>query len=201
MAMLEMMYVYFDHNGDIKTITPDPATISGNYSVANFPLTEVEGFLTGKKNPFDYYVKVLKSFATQSYKITKKHELKVNLVRTLDNFLTEVRTLPRSADALVLIENSVDGKKIKISLNPVVKVLFEEGTDDMQEKISSFINNPPTSLFFTGRHDPYSLLHTLTFSPKELFEKGELFWDYTVDLSTSSVYTKKIFDGYSYRVR
>lgn len=201
MAVLEMMYVCFDANGDIKTISPETVIVSESYSVRTFPLSEVEDFLTGKKNPFDYYVKISKSIAGKAYKITRKQVLEVNYVRTLDNFLTEVKTLPKSADAFVLIENLVKEKKIKISLNKIVKVLHEEGSDADQETVSSFINHSSTSLFFTRKGDPYFLLHTLIFSPRELFDKSELYWDYTVDLSSSSVYTKKLLDGYSYKVK
>ena len=196
-----MMYLYFDLNGDIKTISPDPVIVSENYSVRTFPLSEVEDFLKGKKNPFDYYVKVSKNIGGQTYKITRKQALEINYVRTLDNFLTEIKTLPKSADAFVLIENLIKEKKIKISLNKIVRVILEEGSDADQETITSFINHSSATLFFTRKGDPYFLLHTLIFSPRELFEKGELFWDYTVDISDSSVYTKKILDGYSYRIK
>lgn len=199
--MLEMMYVYFDANGDIKTISPDPVIVSDSYSVATFPLEEVKDILEGKKNPFDFYVKITKAIGSTTHKITRKQVLEVSYVRTLDNFLTEVKTMAKSADAFVLIENIVSEKKIKISLNRVLRVLLEEGSDKDQETVTSFISNPSTALFFTRKNDPYFLLHTLIFSPKELFEKSELFWDYNVDLSNSSVYTKKILDGYSYRIK
>ena len=199
--MLEMMYVYFDKNGDIKTISPDPVLVSVDYSVATFPLAEVEGFLTGKKNPFDFYVKSAKGITGTTYKIIRKQSLEISLVRTLDNFLTEVKTMPKSSDAFLLIENIVKEKKIRIFLNKSVRNLLEEISDAEQETIDSFINYPSTSLFFTRKGDPYFLLHTLIFSPRELFEKGVLYWDYTVDLSDSSVYTKKILDGYSYRIK
>jgi len=201
MAMLEMMYVYFDSNGDIKTISPDPVIVSDSYSVATFPLTEVKEILEGKRNPFDFYVKLTKGIAGTSYKITRKQSLEISLIRTLDNFLTEVKTMSKSADAFLLIENIVKEKKIKISLNKSVKNLLEEISDTEQDTVNSFINHTSTSLFFTRKNDPYFLLHTLIFSPKELFEKSELFWDYNVDLSDSSVYTKKLLDGYSYRIK
>ena len=203
MAMLEMMYVYFDSNGDIKTISPDPIIASETYSVATFPLSEVENFLTGKKNPFDFYVKSSKGIGIigTTYKITRKQSLEINLIRTLDNFLTEVKTMSKSADAFLLIENMVKEKKIKISLNKSVRNLLEEISDTEQETIDSFINYPLASLFFTRKGDPYFLLYTLIFSPKELYEKRELYWDYTVDLSSSRAYTKKLLDGYSYRIK
>ena len=201
MTILEMMYVYFDKNGDIKTISPDPIIISDSYNVTTFPITEVRGILEGKKNPFDYYIKSTKGLVGTVYKITRKQVLEVSYVRTLDNFLTEVKTMAKSADAFVLIENIVKEKKIKISLNKIVRVLFEEGSDSDQEIITSFISHSLTSLFFTRKGDPYFLLYSITFSPKELFDKGELYWDYDVNLLNSSVYTKKILDGYSYRIK
>lgn len=196
-----MMYVYFDANGDIKTISPDPIIVSKNYSAATFLLSEVEDFLVGKKNPFDYYIKSSKEITGNTYKITRKQVLEVSYIRTLDNFLTEVGTMKKSADAFILIENFTKEKKIKISLNSIVNMLLNEGEDKDQDAITAFINNSSSFLFFTKKNDPYFLLHTLIFSPRELFEKNKLVWDYTDDLSSSSVYTKKLLDGYSYRIR
>jgi len=201
MSMLEMMYVYFDINGDIKTISPDPITMSDSYSSATFPLSEVEGFLLGKKNPFEFYIKSIKGITGIVYKITRKQVIDISLVRKLDNFLTEVKTMPKSSDAFLLIENISKEQKIKITINKVLSLLLNEGDDKDQEAITAFMNNPSSSIFFTKKGDPYFLLYTLTFSPKELFDKGELFWDYSVDLSNTSVYTKKIIEGYSYRIK
>ena len=55
--MLEFMYVYFDNSGNIKAITPIKEAYNETYfSMAMLPLSEVEGFLSGKKNPSDFLI-------------------------------------------------------------------------------------------------------------------------------------------------
>lgn len=199
MAMLEMMYVYFDVNGEIRSISPELSTLPEGQLVTSVLLSEVEEILGGKKNPGDYFVKTLKSATGNHYKITKKSVSVVNYVRTLDNFLAEIHTMPRSKDSYVLIENDIKAKKIKISLGKIVSLLSSVGDDEDQDRIKSFSTQQNSTLFFTKKSDPYFLLHTLNFSPQELFSKEELHFSYTVDLSEASVYTKRLLDRYSYK--
>lgn len=201
MTPVEMMYVYFDEAGDIKTISPDPVDTTYGYSVSTFLLSDVECFCRGIKNPSDYRVKSSKHTTGVSYSIIRKHVLVVSHVRTLDKYLTEVGTMPTSSDAFVLIENIVNENKIRVSINPVLRSMLAEGTDEDQEAVTFLLGNATTSLFFTPKNDPYMLLHTFTFSPAELFALGEMYQQYTVDLTKTSVYTKKLIDKYSYIIR
>lgn len=202
MNTLIMMYLYFDINGDIKSISPVPSTDPNEpFDVATFPLPEVEQFLTAKKNPFDYLVKTTKRPGSIEHKIVRKKILEINYVRTLDNFLTEIETMDKSRNAIISIENLIDEKQIKISMGPMLKILQLDGTDSEQEAMTSFVNTPYVYLFFTKKHDPYFLKHTITFSPKILYEKGSISIKYTIDLNDVSVFTRKLIDGYNYSVR
>ncbi len=198
---LETMYLYYDKSGNIKSISPDPQDLSDEYTSVMFPLKEVEDFLLGKKNPFDFYIKPTKRVIGNEYKITRKHIVEANLAKTLDNYLTEVPTLPRSSDANILIQNFVDKKEIHVSLSVVLKVLRNEGNDEQQESVAAFFNAPVSSLFVTAKGNPYHLLHTITFSPNTLFEQEILVFKYNTDLSSSSVFTKKLISGYSYTIK
>ncbi len=198
---LELMYVTFDIRGEIKSIAPSP-NYNGDpaFTICTFPLKEVEDFLVAKKNTFDYYIQRVRKVGGKEYKLTRKIS-EVSYVRTLDNFLTEIKSMARISDAVVGIENFIEEKKIKLTLNPILKIMLDEGTDEEIDNIENFINAPISYIFFTKKKDPYFHLHTLSFLPKELFEKEVLHFDYTADLSNASVYTRKVVEGYSYSNR
>ena len=200
MTPLIMMYVYFDSDGNIKTISPDPvgAASVSIYSVSTFPLSEVESFLVGKKNPFDYYVKESKGIAGSTFKITKKQTIDVSNIRTLDAFLTEVGSTLNDSDTLVSIENNISIKQIKISINESLKNILNE---DEPALFNMFANHPQAHLFFTGNGDPYNLLYSVIFSPRELIDNKIIEINYDVDLSAASLYTKKIINCYKYMIK
>lgn len=199
---LELMYVTFDVRGEIKSISPSPSynTVDAAFTVATFPLKEVEDFLTFKKNTFDYYIQRVRKVGGKEYKITRKVS-EVSYVRTLDNFLTEIKPMVRLQDAVVGIENFTEEKKIKLTVNPILKIMLDEGTDEEIDNIENFINSPLSYIFFTRKGDPYFHLYTLSFLPKDLFEKETLYFAYGVDLSNASAYTRKVVEGYSYSAR
>ena len=202
MNTLVLMYVYFDSHGDIKAIAPDPvAELVDTYKMITVPLLEVEPFLLSKKNTFDYYVKEVVRVTDVTYKITRKEVLEVNRLRFTNSFLSEIPTYSRSKDANILIENCVSEKAIRITLNPYIKSLILDGTDDEKESVINMANTTSSSLFFTKKHDPYFLLHTMNFSPSILFNAEMLQLPYTGELSDTSVFTKKLIDGYSYLIK
>lgn len=195
MTTLPMMYVYFDTTGSIKSISPSLISLEEGISVATLLLSEVDDFLVGKKSVTDYYMKRLGTH----YKLTKRIIPTANQVRSLDNFLTEIHTMPKSKDAYVLIENYPKSKTIRISINDIVMILAEEGTDEDQERVKAFSVQAKSFLFFTEPRNPFALIYTLEFSPKELLRDKELLFSYGVDLSNVSVYTKRLIERYSYK--
>jgi hypothetical protein len=202
MSTLIMMYVYFDTAGEIKSIASDPSTaFSDTYSLITTPLDEVDSFLTGRKNPFDYYVKTVSRLGIVSYKITRKAVIGTNTLRSVDTFLTELLAYNRGSDANIFVENFVESKTLKISVNPDIKTLLECGSDVEIEKLTSLVNTPLLYLFFTKKNDPHFLLKTISVSPKELFNCSAVHINYAEDLSDASVFTKKLIDGYGYITR
>ncbi len=200
MTTLTLMYVYFDVNGDIKSITPHlDAELDNLYSSTTLPLESVGDFLTGKLNTFNYRVKVNKTALSTTYEIEKKVATTLNLHRRSDMYLSQVENIPRNRDASILIENIVPDKHIKLKINPSVRILQTEGTDLEKESIEKFIDTPSVTLFFTKKDDPYFLLHTIEFIPEELFANDALYIKYTMDLQGVSVYTRKLINGYSYQ--
>ena len=199
MITLIMMYVYFDTDGNIKAISPDADALSASlYSSAMFPLTEVEAFLTAKKNTFDFYVKSIETFSKVEYKILRKKQIEISKVRAVDTYLTEITSNRLQKDTIILIENFISLKQLKITITPELRTLKDEGSVDAQESIVNFINTPTATLFFTKKQDPYFLIQSFVFSPKVLFEEGALILNYEKDLKNLSVFTRRIINRYTY---
>lgn len=202
MKGLEMMYVYFDTNGDIKRISPDQTSDQTSdkekYNVCTFPLSDVEEFLRGKRNPFNFMVKTTRAITGETYSIVKKQTVNTSQVRTLDSFLTEVTTSLHDYD-IVVIENILNERVVKIYLDKDASVAIKESND--AELLDLFLAHKDAFLFFTRKHDPSYLEHTIVFSPHELLDRNYLEFKYDIDLSNSSLYTKKIINRYNYIVR
>lgn len=201
MVSLVLMYVYYDKNGDIKAITPGLDLAMSDCGVATFPLTEVEGFLTGQKKTFDYTVKKVQRAVGESYKLSRK-EYKLNLARSLENYITQVSTA-RDEEPIFTITTYLGSDTIKLEIDPMFRELADIGQDEVEEDIQNFINHPTSALYFTKKNNPYHLLHTLIYRPKELFDSGSMIFnfDHAIDLSGTSVYTKKIVASYGYKIR
>jgi hypothetical protein len=92
MESLVMMYVYYDTQGNIKSITPAPdKQFNEEFQTATIPLPEVEIFLTGKRNPFDFVVKKVNKGIASEFKIIRKDN-NISITRSLDNYLTVIDT-------------------------------------------------------------------------------------------------------------
>lgn len=202
MTSLVLMYVYYDDDGDIKAISPTPDISHREYfSSATFPLSEVESFLTGMKNPFDYTIKEVRRSGSKSYKIARKAST-INLTRTLDNYLTRVDKIGDDVPTIRITVNLID-KNVRLHLDKHFVNMYKIGTEEEQEDVESFIRSGLSTMYVTKRNDPYHRLFTIVFSPKELFEKGDLYFPYdeTLDFSDVSVYTKKIVKNYGFVIR
>ena len=202
MNALVLMYVYYDLGGDIKAITPGIDSTFSNFFFATFPIKEVEDFLLGKRNPYDYVVKKIERAIGTTVKIIKK-ELKVNYVRTLDNYLTKIDDMKINGfDKVIIgISNNTTYQSISVQINRDFKRLLTDGTDEEQEDVENFLKQGTSWLHFTKKNNPYHLLYSLPFYPKDVFEKNKAFFKYDVDLSNSSIYTKKIVNSYGYAIR
>ena len=190
-----MMHVYFDTEGNIKSISPSAdLTLEATHKTAMISIDEVEPFLSSKKNIFDFHVKEVDA----KHRIQKKPNAIISQIRSIDNYLTEIKLQKLTIDTIILIENYISDKKVKIKITPELKILQEKGTEEEQLSINSFINSSYSSLFFTRKHDPYFLIHTVTFSPRLLFENEELIMTHTKNLENLSVFTKRIISKYAY---
>lgn len=200
MSNLILMYVYYDKNGDIKAITPAPDTeLSLSFSVITAALSEVELFLKGKKNPYDFHIRKIEKDGKVSYGIVRKQtNLAISFIRTLDNYLTKINeTLDEKA--IVYIVNKIKYKTIELHINEIFKdQCVNNSTNNPSD--TEFIRQGQLHLYFTKKNDPYYLLYSVSFHTNALFNDEILCFNYgDIDLSTCSVYTKRLVNNYCYQ--
>jgi predicted nucleotide-binding protein (sugar kinase/HSP70/actin superfamily) len=202
MKQLILMYVYFDKNGDIKAITPSETEMySKDYRHIMLPLEQVEDFITGKKNTFDYLIKTLKKITGETYKLTKKFA-NVSITRSLDTYLTKVNTYAPT-EPVVKILTHIPHRSVTVSLNKSFKEMYTEGTEEEIEKIEEFINSGMSTVYITEKNNPYNFYARIDFVPRELFEKLTISVAAPehVDLRNSSAYTKRLVESYQYVIK
>lgn len=196
------MYVYFDKNGDIKAITPNATEMySGIYKHIMLPLEQVEDFITGKKNTFDYVIRAIKLLGAETFKLTRKHS-NITIARSLDVYLTEVKTKSVSEPIIKIVTN-ISQKLITVTLNQAFKDLYTEGTSEDIGKIDDFFNTGPSAIYITEKNNPYNLYTKINFTPRTLFDSLNISVPTPdhVDLRNSSAYTKRLVESYCYIVK
>lgn len=200
MTILINMYVFYDESGDIKAIAPSRNDFQDKTcSVAVFSLNDVEAFLKGKKNTFDYEVKKVRSFTGEKFILNRK-VVEVNYTRTLDNYLTEIGPAEPGVTIISII-NKKKSKVVSIELAADFRSLYANGSGEDKDIIEEILKISKTAVHLTAKHNPYHLLLSIPFSPKDLFEKGRLHFNYENDIEDASAYTKKIISGYGYEER
>jgi hypothetical protein len=190
-----LMHVYYDKNGDIKAISPSSVgELDKSYSYALLPFSDVEPFILGKRNTAEYMIK-------KTVTLSKKY-LKVNLTRSMDNYLAKVSTDPEFSEVVKIVVNTKQ-KMITLLLNSSYKDIYEIGTEDERDKMDGFIKSNISHIYITEKNNPYSLLESISFLPKDLFESSRLEFKYheDLDLSSSSAYTKGLMSTYQYVIK
>lgn len=199
MTPLVLMYVFFDRNGEIKAITPlMDDSLSINFESITCPLAEVEMFLTSEKNPYEYYIKKTERGDGVIYKLTKKVS-EIKYTRTLDSYLTKVKDATHH-DIITITNNTLE-KIISIEINKDFKIahIHQYGSKEQQEDTTKFFNNDVSTVYVTKHNNPYHLLFSFTFTPKDLLESDILRFKYKDVYNDTSVYTKELISGYGYK--
>lgn len=196
--MLVMMYVFYDKNGDIKAIAPSADSFyDPNCSVATFPLSEVEGFLSGKKSTFNFQIQRLATLAGVRFSITEKI-VEVDYARTLDNYLTEIGP-QKGGETIISVVNQKSHKVILVEIAKEFKDMYTYGSNDGKDSVDDFLKLGKISIHITKKHNPYHLLFSFSLTIQELFTKGKLYFNYKGECENTSAYTKKLIKGYGYR--
>jgi hypothetical protein len=200
MKPLILMYVFYDKNGDIKAITPVlNDTYAADFSVATFPLSEVEMFLTAQKNTFDYQVKVVEKITGITYSLVKK-QLNINYTRTLNTYLTKVDEVLPNGNSVIITNDTVRGG-VFIEVNKALKEVHKQiaSSEEQEDVVNNFFNSGPSIVYLTKENNPYHLLFSFSFLPKTLFSVDKLYFPYKGSYTNTSAYTKKIIVGYGFK--
>ena len=194
------MHVYFDDAGNVHAISPsENAEFSESNQCILLPLSEVEIFLTGKANLLDYTVLANKVKGETKYKLIKKTH-QINYIRNLDNYLTKMSST-NEHNAAVIIGNNLSQKILTLAISADFKNFYTDGTEEQQAIVSEFLTQGVTSVYITKRNDPYSLLFSVNFLPKNLFNSEVLHLRYNLSCSNTSAYAKKSAGGFVYTER
>jgi len=189
------MHVYYDKSGDIKVISPtSDEELGKSYNHVLLPLADVEPFILGKKNTTEYMIK-------KTVTLVKKYS-NVNLTRSMDNYLTKVSTDSEFTEVVKIITNTTQ-KTITLLLNASYRDIYENGIDDERDKMDGFITSGMSAIHITEKNNPYNLLTSISFLPRELFDQAKLEFKYheALDLSSSSAYTKGLVASYQYVIK
>lgn len=196
--MIMDRYVFYDKNGNIKIIASSLDDVKNDeYSAIKLPLSEVEPFLQGKKNSFDYVIRKVKSSGNEKFVLIKRVS-NVIYTRTLDNYLTEISNKKNNTTAITIV-NQPRRNSFLVEFTSVFRSMLDSDIEEERDIIDNILRTPKTSIYITKKHNPYYLLMTITFSPKELFTTGKMYFKYEGKIENTSAYTKRIVDEYYYK--
>lgn len=195
--MEQMINVYFDDKGNIQSVTPEKDPTFSIFNVGEFPLSKVEMFLTGKAGLSSYIIDYARITDAATYKLIKKAQ-NLNYVRSIDNYPIKIN-IKSDVAKTVIIENRIREKVIVITIDKEFKNLYNNGTEEQQEIVANFLEQGMTTVYITQKNDPYFLLFTIKFLPRQLFNEEILYINYVDDYRNTSAYAKRIIGGYVYR--
>lgn len=194
------MYLYFDVRGDIKGITPLPDKSLEQFDYTTIPLTQVEKFLTGQANPFDYQMKIVNK---KPVKLIKKEIVTVK-ARDINYCLTEISTT-KNYNASILFKLDCRSSSLTITPSKELISLYNSKDDDdaeNREELERLVQGINSTVYITEFKNPYNLYSSFIFNVKELFDNSliNLTLDENIDYSNTSMYTKKLFENYELKI-
>ena len=192
----KLFYVYFNDNNGIVCLSPEEDTSLEHFQYTKMPLSEVEDFIIGTKNPTQHVVEQDSKDPTK-YSIVPK-VVEINYLRRLDRFLSEV-TQENEESPHLIIENNIGERCLKFTLDNEIRMRLSEQGTVAPENIT--INGVGTLDFhFTVKSDPSFLIETITIPTNLLVGHPSYYVNYTQDLSFASLFTRKVFKNYTYIV-
>lgn len=186
-------YVYYDHaTGLINCISNQEMPEFATKSLCMMPMSEVIRFLEGTDSTADYVV-------IQDAKDVTKHtlvkrQMEITPLRTVSKSLAEIEEGYK--DAQICIERYVQGNKLRVYL-----------VDKVREELAKF--NPlnvtihgfkELAFYFTAKNDPTFLITQITVTARDLVISKDIWIELDTDLDDTSLYTKKVFPEYEYKV-
>lgn len=190
----QMFFVYFNNAGNIVCMSPVADDSLTNFQFTMLPLSEVQPFIEGTKNPAQFLLEQDKDDPTKYTVVSKVIE--INYLRRLDRFLIELEP-SNDWDGHLIIHNNISEKCITFSLSSELRMKLSEQGTIAPENIT--INGiPELDFHFTCKNDPSFLIETIVVPTNNLVGYEHIYVNYENDLSKASVFTRKIFNKYSY---
>lgn len=175
-----IMYVYFNNDGDIKSISPsDKLMHDPVLNIAPVKFSEVELLLTGDQNLFNYTVRAIRTQTDVSYTIIPKDAP----CRFTKSFNQSVMEISENNYAAISIVNDITTKQLLCNItHPRLKL------------------PPIIALYFTKKHDPYILITLKDLCIDDIKQHGAVCINYTEDLQDASLFVYSSSDNYSYTI-
>ena len=177
-------YLYFDDNGQILSVSGGKdATSTSRYAV--FPEEEVIGFMNGNLSPANY--QIIENRKTGKVKIEEKITNEI-VIQTLDSKLYKIPALTNDNYDVKIIQ---DNLSLQFKLN-------EKKRQELLGNATDVTVNGATTLefFVTAKDDPHFLKKYITINIAD-FIKQDINFEYKKDLE-ASIYTKRVFEDYTY---
>jgi len=189
------MFVYFDNSGNIKCISPVQDEAQENvHLMTKLPLKNVYRFITGEVSPNKFFVKKKKGTANKYDIVERLYD--INHVRKLDRFLTEIEMgRVRGAEMDIVVDKK--NSSITFRLNPDVRLEFINSIDNIE--LASITGLRILKVYCTTKNDPSTLIEGFDIPVKDIL-KGSVIRTYKSDITKYSLFTRRVFDNYSYTV-
>ena len=196
MATRKYMIVYFDDLGDIKCISPGFDTDYEHFAYSVFEVGDVKPFISGTKSLATHMVVRDKNDDTKFLIESKK--VSISSVKVIDRFLTEVNQV--GGKYSLDVANITSEKILRFSLNTSIRKSLLAGRKIETESIN-IMGVPVLSFYFTWPGDPSFLIETVEINTSKLVNEEYVDIPYSTNLDDSSLFTKKVFEHYTYTIK
>lgn len=187
-------YVYYDSGtGTIVCISNQEMSEFSGKSLCMMPTTQVMDFLEGTKSTAEYVI-------VQDEKDILKHhlvkrEIELTPLRSVSKLLVEIEE-GENAFAPIHIERYAKDNKVRVFLSDDVR----QGLAKINATFVTIHGYIELAFYFTAKDDPSFLVEQVTVPAKDLVNRSDLWLDMKTDLEGTSLYTKKVFPAYEYKV-
>lgn len=191
----KLMNVYFDDSGNIKCISPvTDEDLALSFQHTKLPLKNVYRFITGEIAPNKFIVKKKKGKINEFVIVERVFE--VNYVRKLDKFLTEIEVGYGNETALEIIADTKTST-LTFKLAAQIRIEYLNTIDDVA--LASIAGLRTLKFYCTTKNDPSYMIESYKVSVAQLLQ-GPVFVKFNSDLKKYSLFTRQVFEEYSYKI-
>jgi len=190
------MHVYFDDTGNIKCISPVvDQSQEDRFQHTKLPLSNVYRFITGEIAPNKFIVKKKKGKVNEFVIVERVFD--INYVRKLDKFLTEVEEGYKTKnDEIEIIADTITST-LTFKLAPHIRIEYLDTVDDAS--LASICGLRTLKFYCTTKNDPSYMIEAYNVPVHKLLH-GPVYVEFKSDLKKHSLFTRQVFDNYSYKL-